>query len=89
MLLRQLSLKVAGTADGVVYGETILANAFWETLLANSKNVVNIGGNIETTQLGAEPEGITIGGLECKLKQASRRNSLSFLLPAAMMRSSA
>lgn len=62
-------VQVTGALDGVITGETLSGNAFWETLLAGSKNVVNMGGNVETEELGAQPLEITIGGYRCQLSE--------------------
>ena len=55
--------------NGTIYGRTDASNAFWQTLLAGSKNVFNLGGNIETTNLDAPPFLITIDDLPCFLKE--------------------
>ena len=59
--------QVTSVSEGVVYGETDGSNAFWQTLLAGSKNVFNLGGNIETRNLTAPPLLITFDGLTCEL----------------------
>lgn len=54
---------------GVIAGVTDPADSSWETLLAGGKNVVNMGGNVETSTLGAGPELITINGIVCTIQQ--------------------
>ena len=55
--------------NGVISGESEAENGFWQTLLAGSKNVYNLGGNIETTDLTAPPILITVDQLICELKE--------------------
>ena len=65
-------MQVFSVVDGTVYGETEASNAFWQTLLAGGKNVFNLGGNIETTNLDAPPLLITLDGLTCLLKEVRK-----------------
>ncbi len=89
-------MQVQSVIDGVILGETDASQGFWQTLLAGGKNVFNLGGNIETTTLGAPPLLITIDGIICELKevgnhsQSAERASLCVhpeLLPGCNQRS--
>ena len=64
-----LAPQVTSVEDGTIFGVTDPQDSSWETLLAGGKNVVNMGGNIETSTLGAGPEIITINGIVCTIQQ--------------------
>jgi hypothetical protein len=61
--------QVQSVIDGVILGETEANQGFWQTLLAGNKNVFNLGGNVETTTLGAPPLLITIDGIVCNIQE--------------------
>ena len=60
-------MQVQSVTEGTVYGRTVDQQGYWESVYAKSINVVNMGGNIGTTQLYAPPLNITIDGLTCEL----------------------
>ena len=53
----------------MITGVTDPDDSSWKTLLAGGKNVVNMGGNVETSTLGAGPELISINGIVCTIQQ--------------------
>ena len=60
-------VQLKNVTNGVVLGESIDQEGYWQSINANSINIVNMGGNIETTELYAPPLNITIAGLPCNL----------------------
>lgn len=62
-------LQVDEVVDGTITGATLPANANWQTILPKSANKVNMGGNIETTKIGAGPTAVSVAGIDCRLTE--------------------